>query len=68
VRRRRGPGIEIVQEGPDLVPLGADLPAEDDLSPVVPHRHGQLLAMLVNAHGLHEKVLLKESLGITGRD
>ena len=62
-RRRRGPGVEIVQEGPDFVPLGADLPAEDDLSPVVPHRHGQLLAMLVNAHGLYEEVLLDEFWG-----
>jgi len=33
--RRRGQGVEIVQESPHLVPLGADLPAEDDLSPTV---------------------------------
>ena len=59
--RRRGQGVEIVQESPHLVPLGADLPAEDDLSPVVPYERSQLLAMLVSAHELNAELLLVES-------
>ena len=57
-RCRRGPPVEVVEERPDLVPLRADLPAEDDLPLVVTHMHGQLLAMLVNSHVQHEEVLL----------
>ena len=47
--RRCSPGIEIVQEGPDLVPQFADLPTEEGLYQVVPHRYGQPLQMLGNA-------------------
>ena len=38
-RRRRGAGVEVVEECPDRLPFRVDLLTKDDLSPVVPHRH-----------------------------
>jgi hypothetical protein len=37
---------------------------EDELSPIVPHGHDQLLAMLVNARGFQEVTFLAEAVGI----
>ena len=36
----------------------------DELSPIVPHGHDQLLAMLVNARGFQEVTFLAEAVGI----
>lgn len=44
-----GPLVEVAQELPKLVPPRAKLLAEDDLPVVIPHAHGQSLAMLFNS-------------------
>lgn len=68
VHLRHGLGIEIVQIGPHLVPMGADLPPEDDLSPVGSHWHDQLFAMVVITHVQTEEVIANASWAITEKD
>lgn len=61
-------GVGLVQEGSDLAPQCADLSTEDDFGPVVPHRLGLLLPIVVNTHSLRGKDLPKKYVGATQTD